>query len=85
MNILRKIREVDRALNEGHISYQEAADVLAKFTDAEPIRHGHWIEHEWAEEVEGQLISNFECSECNGWERKTSSYCPNCGAKMDGE
>lgn len=47
------------------------------------IRHGHWIEHEWAEEVEGLLISNYECSECHGWERKTSNYCPNCGAKMD--
>lgn len=43
---------------------------------------GHWIEHEWAEEVEGRLISNFECSCCHTWKRDESSYCPDCGARM---
>jgi len=43
---------------------------------------GKWIEHEWAEESEGLLISNYECSKCHSWERKTSNYCPNCGAEM---
>lgn len=43
---------------------------------------GKWIEHEWAEEVEGLLISNYECSECHSWERSASNYCPNCGADM---
>ena len=41
--------------------------------DAEPIRHGQW-------ECGGI------CSECglDNEERKTD-YCPNCGARMDGE
>lgn len=46
-------------------------------------RHGKWMEHEWAEEVGGLLISNYECSECHSWERSASNYCPNCGVKMD--
>ena len=46
---------------------------------------GKWIEHEWAEEVEGWLISNYECSECHNWERSTSNFCPNCGASMKGK
>ena len=50
--------------------------------EAEPVRHGRWIEHEWAEEENGLLISNFECSNCHGWERKESDFCPSCGADM---
>ncbi len=42
-----------------------------------------WIEHEWAEEVEGLLISNFECTACRNWVRNKSKYCPNCGAEME--
>lgn len=53
------------------------------------VRHGHWIHHD-------ELICcENECSECHeymhicsaryGCEgRKQFSYCPNCGAKMDG-
>lgn len=48
-------------------------------------RRGEWIEHKWAEEENGLLISNFECSACHEWERKTSDFCPNCGADMRGE
>lgn len=43
-----------------------------------------WIEHERAEEVNGMLISNYECSYCHEWERKASDYCPNCGCRMKG-
>ena len=40
--------------------------------DAKPVRHGHWEE--------------FVCSVCGeiGWDNE-DNYCPNCGAKMDGE
>lgn len=56
-----------------------------KFIPTIESRRGEWIEHEWAEEAEGLLVSNYECSECHNWERKTSDYCPNCGSKMRGE
>lgn len=78
MNILRKIREIDRALNDGIISYEEATNLVQPFTDAEPVKHGHWID-DWV------------CSECI-WEHTDDSgnplittyeYCPHCGAKMD--
>lgn len=44
----------------------------APTVDAEPVRHGHWEE--------------FHCSVCGemGWDNE-DKYCPNCGAKMDGE
>ena len=54
--------------------------------DAEPIRHGRWIVHTTWHGMFGLIHS--ECSEC-GFDRNgdLSSwiFCPNCGAKMDGD
>ena len=49
--------------------------------DAVPVVHGRWIFHDddimpW--------VSCSECGICTDSTNKTS-YCPNCGAKMDGE
>lgn len=56
---------------EGEIAEQSAADV-------EPVRHGRWIECNYG--------LTFECSECKyPTEYSLTDYCPNCGAKMDGD
>ena len=57
--------------------------------EAEPIRHGHWVD-------DGQRFSNgqcaiYECDQCGEtiWvylkDRRRWNYCPNCGAKMSEE
>ena len=56
----------------------------AETADVQEVRHGRWISNElcgykWA----------YYCSEC-GWVdgypfNDRHNYCPNCGAKMDGE
>lgn len=56
--------------------------VIIKAPSVSNRPQGEWIEHKWAEEVNGLLISNYECSKCHGWERRVSDYCPNCGARM---
>lgn len=59
----------------------------APAVDAEPVRHARWV---WADD--GYL----RCSECTQKAPTTTqyqdepiqtatSYCPNCGAKMDGD
>lgn len=54
--------------------------------DAEPVRHGHWIEKElfipWCDD-DVDII--YECSCCETEGGGTSPYCPNCGSKMDEE
>lgn len=57
----------------------------APTVDAVPVRHAHWIRHEYADIVDGYLVPEFECSECHSWKKDDSDYCPDCGAKMDGE
>lgn len=55
---------------------------LAPTVEAEPVRHGKWVNKNW----------NWYCSECDkpGYKGHIPAepdldYCPNCGAKMDGE
>ena len=83
----KKARYAFKSNTGGHIPPMVSTDDIdnAPTIEAEPVRHGWWIEHEWAEEENGLLISNFECSACHGWVRNESDYCPNCGARMDGE
>lgn len=59
----------------------EALKSLPSITELKQ-KNGQWIEHEWAEEYDERLISNYECSECKRWNREMTDYCPNCGAKM---
>lgn len=52
--------------------------------DAEPVRRGQWINRGY---VCGEY--EWECSVCGESEWRGSTiglyYCPNCGAKMDGD
>lgn len=46
--------------------------------DAEPVKHGKWIEYPIADGMN-------QCSECGVLRFGESNYCPNCGAYMRGE
>lgn len=56
--------------------YRIEEDELIK---AEPVRHGAWNIRTFDLPREG-----YYCSECGTVEWRTSRFCPNCGAKMDG-
>lgn len=60
--------------------------------DAKPVRHGRWIKMTGM--LPPEYHGHYECSECqwhmkgirNSWTREEEmSYCPNCGARMDGD
>lgn len=59
--------------------YEEASRE-APTIDAEPVRHGKW---EWKKYANG--YETWECSVCRSPMITRFWYCPNCGAKMDGE
>ena len=53
---------------------------------AEPVRHGKWIKAD-SQQYFRKHYPCFTCSEC-GYRKdsqKKWNYCPNCGARMDGE
>lgn len=61
------------SLDDGTAVY-EAIDIIQQ---SQPQRTGHWIE----DDDEMFVI----CSECGEKNDYTSAYCPDCGARMEGE
>ena len=60
--------------------------------EAEPVRHGRWIECDYKEIRHGEIWTEHRaglcCSECRtAFQKKKMTYkqyCAACGAKMDG-
>ena len=58
----------------------------APTADVVEVVHGEWIEqHEKPSWLEDDIIISYICSICGTNNFVESPYCPNCGAKMDGE
>ncbi len=82
---MAKCPYITGSYNQGEIAaYETALDEIITIpaADVVEVRHGRWIK------IEG-LSSDYCCSECNKqwWTPfpEEMHYCPNCGAKMDGE
>lgn len=79
----------ERSKYDTYSDYSMVLDTIALATTvkAEPVRNGKWVgvmTEEWC------TFDECKCSVCGvveyfnkGW--KKFSYCPNCGARMDGE
>lgn len=52
-------------------------------TDVAPIRHGRWIYKD--EPIFGNPYGRYYCDLCEYGMADKENYCPNCGARMDGE
>lgn len=52
----------------------------ATTVDAEPVRHGRWCQDE-----EKTIVLCSECLFMKKFRSSQPNYCPNCGAKMDGD
>ena len=69
-------------LKEMRLSWKNPYKIVesAPAVDAEPVKHGRWVH---------DINNLYGCSECLGREtmshKKLKPYCPNCGAKMDGD
>ena len=59
----------------------------APAADVVEVRHGEWVKNE--EESKKHVEVIYFCSACQNWEAwgetEKYNYCPNCGARMDGE
>ena len=86
----KAIEDVNCALDRETILFsfvrKVAISALKKIAPADVVQmvHGRWIEDE------GEGYHGIHCSRCNfsipyGNVRMGYNFCPNCGAKMDGE
>ncbi len=66
---------------ERYDNWDEIIDALSAIptADVAPVRHGRWIKKP------GQRCSGRYCSECDCHEPCERNFCPNCGAKMNGD
>lgn len=59
--------------------------------DAEPVRHSYWFGWEFDGYADGfPVFDTWVCNECgeefrSEGEPPAFNFCPNCGAKMDGD
>ena len=53
--------------------------------DAVPVRHGKWLCSDDMYETAVCSVCNFDTGEPYECVKKSWNFCPNCGAKMDGE
>lgn len=57
--------------------------VKAPVIEAEPIKHGQWIEYSYRSHIANEKKDRYRCSICHHIEKFTTKYCADCGAKMD--
>lgn len=59
---------------------------LCKLVDDEPTADVQEVQHgEWKNQEPGYRIADFMCSVCHSESDKLFDYCPDCGARMDGD
>lgn len=68
----------------GEITLGEFEEMIKPLEDVAPVVHGEWIEDIAYYDENGCPCIVARCSNC-GEAYPTYNYCPNCGAKMDGE
>ncbi|MCM1009140.1 MAG: hypothetical protein NC485_14725 [Ruminococcus flavefaciens] len=90
----KKMAEKEGAVYAGicfGLEYAGGYVSIAPTIDAQPVKHGKWIECDY-KKLEHGFIETFPnkgvcCSNCRTAFRKRDlwikNYCPNCGARMD--
>lgn len=85
------LAEVDKAFK----LFAEHDDIIRLYSDArcsvihapaaevDPVVHGRWKSRPMI--VNTTRMEVWMCSICGVEKTRTSVYCPNCGARMDGE
>lgn len=64
---------IEDSLYDGTLPSYDSIDTL-------PVKHGRWTKC-----ADIYSDGDYECSECHKREWYDTNYCPNCGARMEGE
>ena len=86
---VKNLRFSDGINHDGflYVPYKELVDGIKALPSADVVQvvHGHWIDEDpaFAEYFANCSVCGYEIDVHN--ERGYFNFCPNCGAKMDGE
>lgn len=88
-----KFVDIINSLNivQGSLSAVYITDVIhvlytVPTTDVQEVRHGKWVERVKIRKDEEVRLVHWQCSLCECFlGTNTANYCPNCGARMDGD
>lgn len=76
--MLVRTKKIENIVERQEIDKIQTADV-------QEVKHGKWIDRGWHPiSIEGSAHF-YKCSICAHKQIGTSEYCPNCGARMDGD
>lgn len=86
MNAVEIYEKASWDLEHSKITLGEFEERIKPLYDVEPVRHGRWERYE---EYSWAVNLACRCQIC-GWivdntQSRAFAYCPNCGARMDGE
>lgn len=92
IDAMKLVTKLAKKVRFGRIEYDDVLAVVADAptVDAVEVVHGRWIPLEYDGYADGNPVWDlWECSECqeehSGDEDTLTPYCPQCGAKMDGD
>ena len=74
--VLRERKPTNSVAQNRMLSIIQHGLLTARAADVAPVVHGHRVDN-------GGFYAR--CSQCDGVLPLCANYCPNCGAKMDGE
>ena len=80
-DLLAAIRD-DQDINGANFARFKRHIEAATAVDAVEVVHGQWIK---TYTCHGERLWGYECDQCKADSGRASYYCPNCGAKMDGD
>ena len=65
----------------GGLNYES---ILKKIpaADVQPVKRGRWV---FNKPPDDWIMSLYTCDQCSHVEEGKPNYCPNCGARIDGE
>jgi hypothetical protein len=69
----------------GFWGYGTLKVILDRQPTVDAVRHGIWIKKAGGKQCDCSVCGTWFDNTCNYDIRKDWNYCPNCGAKMDGE
>ena len=80
---IEKLEDLDNCYNSLSDEDKEAIDMAIEALKQPEQKKGKWMCHD---AKEGFLIKKYTCSICNWYSgTQKTNFCPNCGAKMEGE